>query len=38
MLWNVLREAKIDPPIQTVFLRSGGATVLTYNEETFQPV
>ena len=35
MLRNVPREAKIDPPIQTVLLRSGGAIVLTYNEKTF---
>ena len=27
--WKVLREAKIEPPIQTEYLRSGGATILT---------
>lgn len=29
IFWNVLREAKIDPPIQTEYLRSGGAITLT---------
>jgi hypothetical protein len=28
--WNVLREARMDPPIQTEYLRSGGATILTF--------
>ena len=27
--WKVLREAKIEPPIQTEYLRSGGAVTLT---------
>ncbi|CRK87229.1 CLUMA_CG001033, isoform A, partial [Clunio marinus] len=26
--WKVEREAKIDPPIQTEYLRSGGAMIL----------
>nr|GMC82053.1 dynein heavy chain 11, axonemal [Ipomoea batatas] len=28
--WNVLREAKIDPPIQTLYFLSGGATTLIF--------
>jgi len=28
--WNVLNDAKIDPPIQTEYFRSGGATILTF--------
>ena len=28
--WNVLRDARIEPPIQTEYLRSGGATILTF--------
>merc|ERR1712113_955925 len=28
--WNVLNEDKIDPPIQTEYLRSGGATTLIF--------
>jgi len=27
--WNVDKDDKIDPPIQTLYLRSGGATILT---------
>merc|ERR1740116_271100 len=27
--WKVLNDDKIDPPIQTEYLRSGGATILT---------
>lgn len=27
--WKVERDAKMDPPIQTEYLRSGGATTLT---------
>jgi len=27
--WKVEREDKIDPPIQTEYFRSGGATTLT---------
>ena len=30
MVWNVCRELKIDPPIQTAYLRSGGAMILTF--------
>ena len=29
--WKVEREAKIDPPIQTEYLRSGGATIFTWD-------
>jgi hypothetical protein len=32
ILWNVEREAKMDPPIQTDYLRSGGATIFTLIE------
>jgi hypothetical protein len=32
ILWNVEREAKMDPPIQTEYLRSGGATIFTLIE------
>ncbi len=28
--WKVLREAKIDPPIQTLYFLSGGATTLIF--------
>eukprot|EP00032_Breviata_anathema_P001919 JZ554464.1.p1 GENE.JZ554464.1~~JZ554464.1.p1 ORF type:complete len:173 (-),score=62.42 JZ554464.1:5-523(-) len=28
--WKVDREARIDPPIQTEYLRSGGATILIF--------
>merc|ERR1719379_1964540 len=28
--WNVLREDRMDPPIQTEYLRSGGATTLIF--------
>merc|ERR1712032_1174702 len=28
--WNVLRDDKIDPPIHTEYLRSGGATTLIF--------
>merc|ERR1740138_410544 len=28
--WKVLRDDKIDPPIQTEYLRSGGATTLIF--------
>merc|ERR1712192_96916 len=28
--WNVLREDKMDPPIHTEYLRSGGATTLIF--------
>ena len=28
--WNVLKEDKIEPPIQTEYLRSGGATTLIF--------
>merc|ERR1719281_1113286 len=28
--WNVDREARMDPPIQTEYLRSGGATTLIF--------
>ncbi|KAJ6617249.1 hypothetical protein B0H10DRAFT_1797679, partial [Mycena sp. CBHHK59/15] len=27
--WKVLSEARMDPPIQTEYFRSGGATILT---------
>jgi len=30
--WNVEREAKIEPPIQTEYLRSGGAMILIFIE------
>jgi hypothetical protein len=29
MFWKVLREERIEPPIQTEYLRSGGATIRT---------
>merc|ERR1719498_423039 len=32
ILWKVEREARMDPPIQTEYLRSGGATILTLME------
>jgi hypothetical protein len=28
--WNVLSDARIEPPIQTEYLRSGGATILIF--------
>ena len=28
--WNVANEAKIEPPIQTEYLRSGGAMILIF--------
>ena len=28
--WNVDRDARMEPPIQTLYLRSGGATTLTF--------
>merc|ERR1712060_748115 len=28
--WNVLKEDRIEPPIQTEYLRSGGATTLIF--------
>jgi hypothetical protein len=28
--WNVLSDARIEPPIHTEYLRSGGATILTF--------
>merc|ERR1719210_1603562 len=28
--WNVLREERMEPPIQTEYLRSGGATTLIF--------
>merc|ERR1712223_2323081 len=28
--WNVLNEERMDPPIQTEYLRSGGATTLIF--------
>src|SRR6201992_3600160 len=31
--WKVEREAKMEPPIQTEYLRSGGAMILTFIEE-----
>merc|ERR1719384_1185840 len=31
--WNVLNDDKIDPPIQTEYLRSGGATTLIFMVE-----
>ncbi len=31
--WKVDREARMEPPIQTEYLRSGGATTLTFMEE-----
>ena len=30
--WKVEREARMDPPIQTEYLRSGGATILIFME------
>lgn len=30
--WNVESEARMDPPIHTEYLRSGGATILTLME------
>src|SRR3569623_406912 len=32
MLWKVDKEARIDPPIHTEYLRSGGATIFTLIE------
>lgn len=31
--WKVERDAKIDPPIHTLYLRSGGATTLIFIED-----
>src|SRR5690242_2122249 len=31
--WKVEREARMEPPIQTEYLRSGGAMILTFMEE-----
>lgn len=31
--WKVDSEARMEPPIQTEYLRSGGATTLTFMEE-----
>merc|ERR1712066_942632 len=31
--WNVLREDRMEPPIQTEYLRSGGATTLIFMVE-----
>ena len=31
--WKVESEAKIEPPIQTEYLRSGGAMILTFIED-----
>jgi len=31
--WNVLSEERIEPPIQTEYLRSGGATTLIFMVE-----
>lgn len=31
--WKVDSDAKIEPPIQTLYLRSGGATILTFTED-----
>ena len=31
--WKVEREAKIEPPIQTEYLRSGGAMILIFMVE-----
>merc|ERR1712018_817003 len=31
--WNVLREERIDPPIHTEYLRTGGATTLIFMVE-----
>lgn len=31
--WKVDNEARIDPPIQTEYFRSGGATILTFMED-----
>merc|ERR1719464_476057 len=32
ILWKVDKDARIDPPIQTEYFRSGGATILTLME------
>ena len=31
--WNVLREDKMEPPIHTLYFRSGGATTLIFMVE-----
>ena len=31
--WKVEREARMEPPIQTEYLRSGGAMILTFMED-----
>jgi hypothetical protein len=33
MAWKVEREARMEPPIQTEYLRSGGATILIFMDE-----
>jgi hypothetical protein len=33
----VLREARMEPPIQTEYFRSGGATILTYHSMSCEP-
>lgn len=31
--WNVDSDARMEPPIQTEYFRSGGATILTYIQQ-----
>lgn len=31
--WNVDKEAKMEPPIQTEYLRSGGAMIRTFMDD-----
>lgn len=31
--WKVERDAKMEPPIQTEYLRSGGAMILTFIDD-----
>lgn len=31
--WKVERDARIEPPIQTEYLRSGGAMILTFIDD-----
>jgi hypothetical protein len=33
MFWKVLKEARIEPPIQTEYFLSGGAMIFTYTSE-----
>lgn len=33
IIWKVDSEARMEPPIQTEYLRSGGATILIFIEE-----